>query len=160
MSKTFYHSFIVARHVTRVNLYELKGSALHLYLQRHRLKSTCFSPCSSRKRAPDFLKRRGNHFAWRNHAALFQFQFEGDTRRRRASDEDSAFITARSERGSQRSSTDKVKLELHLTFSTGLPALNSRCQLQFDFLPGPSRQCDQHVQAELFELAADQVGHA
>ncbi len=45
-------------------------------------------------------------------AKLFQFQFEGDTKRRRASDEDSTFSTARSERGSQRSSTEKVELEL------------------------------------------------
>ncbi len=42
---------------------------------------------------------------------LFQFHFEGETRRRRASDEDSAFGTARSERGSQRSVTDEMELE-------------------------------------------------
>ncbi len=41
----------------------------------------------------------------------FQFHFEGETRRRRASDEDSALSTARSERGSQRSVTDEMGLE-------------------------------------------------
>ncbi len=45
-------------------------------------------------------------------SSLFQFHFEGETRRRRASDEDSAFGTARSERGSQRSVTDEMELEL------------------------------------------------
>ncbi len=42
---------------------------------------------------------------------LFQFYFEGETRRRRANDEDSTFSTARSERGSQRSVTDEMELE-------------------------------------------------
>ncbi len=45
--------------------------------------------------------------------ALFQFQFESATRRRQASDEDSTSSTARSERGSQRSSTEKMELELN-----------------------------------------------
>ncbi len=44
-------------------------------------------------------------------ACSFQLHFEGETRRRRASDEDSAFGTARSERGSQRSVTDEMELE-------------------------------------------------
>ncbi len=43
--------------------------------------------------------------------ALFQFHFEGETRRRRADDEDSTFSTARSERGSQRRVTDEMELE-------------------------------------------------
>jgi len=46
-------------------------------------------------------------------AQLFQSKFEGETRRRRANDEDSASSTARSERGSQHSVTDEVELELH-----------------------------------------------
>jgi hypothetical protein len=41
----------------------------------------------------------------------FQFHFEGQTRRRRANDEDSASSTAKSERGSQRSFTDEMELE-------------------------------------------------
>ena len=40
------------------------------------------------------------------------FQFEGETRRRRANDEDSASSTASSEQGSQRNVTDEVELEL------------------------------------------------
>ncbi len=51
---------------------------------------------------------------------LFQFHFEGETRRRRASDEDSAFSTARSERGSQRSVTDEMELELS-NYAPALP---------------------------------------
>ncbi len=51
---------------------------------------------------------------------LFQFHFEGETRRRRASDEDSALSTARSERGSQRSVTDERELELS-NYAPALP---------------------------------------
>src|SRR4030067_3469411 len=40
-----------------------------------------------------------------------QSQFEGETRRRRTNDADSAFSTARSERGSQHSFTDEMWLE-------------------------------------------------
>ncbi len=50
------------------------------------------------------------HSDW--YGALFQFHFESETRRRQASDEDSTFRTARSERGSQRSVTDEMELEL------------------------------------------------
>ena len=45
---------------------------------------------------------------------LFRFQFESETRQRQASDEDSTFSTARSERESQRSITDKMELELRM----------------------------------------------
>ncbi len=45
------------------------------------------------------------------HLIAFQFHFEGETRRRRANDEDSTLSTARSKRGSQRRVTDKVELE-------------------------------------------------
>ena len=44
---------------------------------------------------------------------LFQFYFEDQTRRRRANEADSANSTARSGRGSQRSFTDEMGLELH-----------------------------------------------
>ncbi len=55
----------------------------------------------------------------------FQFQFKGDTRRRRANDEDSTFSTARSERGSQRSSTDKLELESIATYTQALMDLGA-----------------------------------
>jgi leucyl/phenylalanyl-tRNA--protein transferase len=42
----------------------------------------------------------------------FQLQIEGETRRRRANDMDSAMSTAMSERGSQRSIADELELEL------------------------------------------------
>ncbi len=48
---------------------------------------------------------------WNPSSGAFQFHFEGETRRRRASDEDSALSTARSARGSQRSVTDEMGLE-------------------------------------------------
>jgi len=51
--------------------------------------------------------------------ALFQFHFEGETRRRRADDEDSTFGTARNEGGSQHRVTDKMELEL---FPPEMPA--------------------------------------
>src|ERR1039457_3718056 len=44
--------------------------------------------------------------------SLFQFHFEGETRRRRAKDAGSAISTTRSERGSQRSVADEMELEL------------------------------------------------
>ncbi len=44
--------------------------------------------------------------------ASYQFYSEGETRRRRANDEDSTFSTARSERGSQHRVTDEMELEL------------------------------------------------
>ncbi len=44
--------------------------------------------------------------------ALFQFSSEGETRRRRASDEDSTFSPARSAQGSQRRVTDEIELDL------------------------------------------------
>ncbi len=56
---------------------------------------------------------------WNPSTGASQFHFEGETRRRRASDEDSAHARARSERGSQRSVTDEMGLESGCAAATG-----------------------------------------
>ena len=62
---------------------------------------------------------------------LFQSHLKGETRRRRASDDDSTFSTSRSERRSQRSVTDEMKLELDLHFSDAKAAAVTRFELHY-----------------------------